>query len=104
MSRHKPDAELVQAFQHFVHFSQIYFSENQYENALEYLEAAIEIKKDYAKAYETIGVIYQNSADSGNAKDYTKAIYYYEQAVGYDRRNYKVMCFVRSSPISPPYR
>ena len=30
-------------------------------------------------------MLYQNS------EDYTKAIYYYEQAVEYDRRNYKVM-------------
>jgi len=70
---------------------QIYLYDNNPDGALEYLERAIEIKKDYAKAYETIGVIYQNSADGGNSKDYTKAIYYYEQAIEYDRRNYKVM-------------
>ncbi len=75
---------------------QIYFSENNIEKSLEYLEKAIELKKDYAKAYETIGVIFQNIADSGNSKEYTKALYYYEQAITYDRRNYKVMARLSS--------
>tara|TARA_Y100001970_G_scaffold287715_1_gene413047 strand:+ start:783 stop:2117 length:1335 start_codon:yes stop_codon:yes gene_type:complete len=75
----------------YLAIGQIYLYDNKPDKALEYLERAIEIKKDYAKAYETIGVIYQNSADGGNSRDYTKAIYYYEQAISYDRRNYKVM-------------
>ncbi len=75
---------------------QIYFSKNNIDKSLEYLEKAIDLKKDYAKAYETIGVIYQNAGDGGNSKEYTKSIYYYEQAITYDRRNYKVMARLSS--------
>ncbi|MDC2984603.1 tetratricopeptide repeat protein [Candidatus Marinimicrobia bacterium] len=75
---------------------QIYFSENNIDESLKYLEKAIDLKKDYAKAYETIGVIYQNAADGGESKEYTKSLYYYEQALNYDRRNYKVMARLSS--------
>ena len=81
----------------YLAIGQIYSADSsQDDKALEYLEHAIDIKPAYPKAYETIGFIYQRSADAGNSKDYTKAIYYYDKTLEYDRRNYKVMARLSS--------
>ena len=63
----------------------MYLSDNNIDGAKKYLLSAIDIKKDYAKAYETLGILYQNTSS------YNKAIDNYLKALEYDRRNYKAM-------------
>ena len=69
---------------------QIYLNQEDISNALNYLNTAVELKPDYAKAYETIGVIYQKK------EDYSRAIFNYEQTIEYNRRNYKAMARLAS--------
>ena len=59
--------------------------ENVFDNALENLFIALDLKSNYPKAHATIGIIYSD------LEDYTKAIYYFEQAISYDRRDYRTM-------------
>jgi len=52
---------------------EIFFSNQKIDEAIKYFELAIQIKKDWSKPYQRLGMVYLNKGDYAKALDYLNA-------------------------------